>query len=151
VIVTTTDLATAHHPDRFPERRRSGRQWSCRRPSSAGRKRHRLELVRRRFGAHAALRFAPARSQAAVIGLLADSNLSDAAAQLSEVQAAADATGLKLVVLRAGSAGNIDAAFAMLVARQIGALAVGASLGTAKALGLEVPPNALAGADEVIP
>jgi putative ABC transport system substrate-binding protein len=165
--------------------------------------------------------------KAAVIGLLVDSSLPDEAAQLSEVEAAAEATGLKLVVLRAGNAGDIDMAFASLVARQIGALAVGASplfvsrreqlialaarhaipaiyaaheltaagglasyghsvsdayrragvytgwilqgarpadlpilqssklelvinLKTAKALGLEVPPNLLAGADEVV-
>jgi putative tryptophan/tyrosine transport system substrate-binding protein len=166
--------------------------------------------------------------KAAVIGLLVDSNLSDEAAQLSEVEAAAEATRLKLVVLRAGNASDIDAAFASLVAQKIGALAVGASplfvsrreqlialaarhaipaiyaaheltaagglasyghsvsdayrragvytgwilqgarpadlpilqssklelvinLKTAKALGLEVPPNLLAGADEVVP
>jgi putative ABC transport system substrate-binding protein len=65
--------------------------------------------------------------KAAVIGLLVDSNLADAAAQLPAVQAAADITGLELVVLRAGSAGDIDAAFATLVARRIGALVVGAS------------------------
>jgi len=50
-----------------------------------------------------------------------------AAAQLPEVQAAADAAGLKLVVLHAGSASDIDAAFAALVAQRVGALAVGAS------------------------
>ena len=62
-----------------------------------------------------------------VIGLLVDSNFADAAAQVPEVQAAADAAGLKLVVLHAGSPSDIDAAFATLVAQRVGALAVGAS------------------------
>jgi putative ABC transport system substrate-binding protein len=65
--------------------------------------------------------------KAAVIGQLVDRNLADAAAQLPEVQAAADAAGLKLVVLHAGSPSDIDAAFATLVAQRVGALAVGAS------------------------
>jgi putative ABC transport system substrate-binding protein len=65
--------------------------------------------------------------QAAVIGLLVDPNAADAAAQLPEVQAAADAAGLKLLVLHAGSASDIDAAFATLVAQRAGALVLGAS------------------------
>ena len=65
--------------------------------------------------------------KAAVIGLLVDSSLSEAASQVREVQAAADTTGLKLVVLRAASASDIDAAFATLVAQRIGALVVGTS------------------------
>jgi putative tryptophan/tyrosine transport system substrate-binding protein len=65
--------------------------------------------------------------KAAAIGLLVDSNLADAAAQLPQVQAAADAVGLKLVVLHAGSESDIDAAFATLVAQRVGALVVGAS------------------------
>jgi ABC-type uncharacterized transport system substrate-binding protein len=165
--------------------------------------------------------------KATVIGLLADSNLAETASQLPEVQAAADAAGLKLVELHAGSASDIDRAFATLVAQRVDALVVGASpffagrreqlielaarhgvpaiyashemtadgglasygysasdafrragvftgwilkgatpadlpilqssklelvinLNTAKALGLEVPPNLVAGADEVI-
>jgi putative ABC transport system substrate-binding protein len=65
--------------------------------------------------------------KAAVIGLLVDSSLSEAASQVREVQAAADTTGLHLVVLRAAGAGDIDAAFATLVAQRIGALVVGMS------------------------
>ena len=65
--------------------------------------------------------------KAAVIGLLVDSSLSEAASQVREVQAAADTSGLHLVVLRAASAGDIDAAFATLVAQRIGALVVGMS------------------------
>jgi putative tryptophan/tyrosine transport system substrate-binding protein len=64
--------------------------------------------------------------KAAVIGLLVDSNLADAITQLPEVQAAADAAGLDLVVLHAGSASDIDAAFASLVGQRVGALVVGA-------------------------
>lgn len=165
--------------------------------------------------------------KATVIGLLMDSTLADAAAALPEVQAAAAASNLKLVVARAGSASDIEAAFATLVAQRIGGIVVGMSalftsqrqqlialaarhslpaiyaadelvadgglasyghsasdafrragvytgwilkgakpadlpilqsskielvinLRTAKALGLDVPPNLLAGADEVI-
>jgi putative ABC transport system substrate-binding protein len=64
---------------------------------------------------------------AAVIGLLVDSSLDDAASQVREVQAAADTTGLKLVVLRAGGASDIDSAFATLAAQQIRGLVVGSS------------------------
>jgi ABC-type uncharacterized transport system substrate-binding protein len=65
--------------------------------------------------------------KAAVAGLLVDSNGTDAASQVREAQGAADATGLKLLVLQAGSAGDIDAAFATLVAQHVGALVVGSS------------------------
>jgi putative tryptophan/tyrosine transport system substrate-binding protein len=65
--------------------------------------------------------------KAEVIGLLLDANLADAASQLAQVQAAADTVGLKLVVLHAGSASDIDAAFATLVAQRVAALVVGAS------------------------
>jgi putative tryptophan/tyrosine transport system substrate-binding protein len=165
--------------------------------------------------------------KATVIGLLMDSTLADAVAALPEVQAAAEASNLKLVVARAGGASDIEAAFATLVAQRVGGIVVGTSafftsqrqqliglaarhsvpaiyaademavdgglasyghsasdafrragvytgwilkgarpadlpilqsskielvvnLNTAKALGLEVPPNLLAGADEVI-
>jgi putative ABC transport system substrate-binding protein len=65
--------------------------------------------------------------EATVIGLLVDATLADAAAQVAQVQVAADTTGLKLVVVRAGSAAEIQPAFAALVAQQVGALVVGAS------------------------
>jgi putative ABC transport system substrate-binding protein len=65
--------------------------------------------------------------KAAVIGILVDSNLSDAAAQLPQLQAGADASKLKLVVLRAGSAAEIQPAYAALAAQRVGALLVGAS------------------------
>jgi putative tryptophan/tyrosine transport system substrate-binding protein len=64
--------------------------------------------------------------QATVIGLLIDPDFADAA-QLAQAQAAADLAGLTLVVLHAGSASEIEAAFATLVARHAGALVVGAS------------------------
>jgi putative ABC transport system substrate-binding protein len=84
-----------------------------------------------RFGAD----LAPARlsllhqlvPKAAVIGLLLDTHLPDAAAQVPQVQAAAEAAGLELVELHAGSEGEIDAAFATLAAQRVGALVVGAS------------------------
>jgi putative tryptophan/tyrosine transport system substrate-binding protein len=65
--------------------------------------------------------------KAEVIGLLTDSNLADAAAQVPQMQAAAADSGLKLVVLRAGSASDIDAAFSTLAAQRVGALVVGMS------------------------
>jgi putative tryptophan/tyrosine transport system substrate-binding protein len=64
---------------------------------------------------------------ASVLGVLVDSSLADDAAQLPQLQAAADATGLKLVVVRAGNPRDIDAAIATLVAQRVGALVVGAS------------------------
>jgi len=64
--------------------------------------------------------------KATVIGLLVGSDLVDAA-QLSQVQATADLAGLELVVSHAGSASDIEGAFATLVARRVGALVVGAS------------------------
>jgi putative ABC transport system substrate-binding protein len=63
--------------------------------------------------------------KATLIGLLADSDPADAA-QLPQMQAAADANGLRLVVLQAGSASEIERAFASLIAQRVGALVVGA-------------------------
>ena len=64
--------------------------------------------------------------KATVLGLMVDSNLADAAA-VAEVQAAADASALRLVVARAGNTGEIEAAFATLLAQQVGGVVVGAS------------------------
>jgi putative ABC transport system substrate-binding protein len=64
--------------------------------------------------------------RATVVGLLLDPDFADPA-QLSEVQAAAELAGLTLVVLHAGNASEIEAAFATLVARRAGALVVAAS------------------------
>ncbi|HEY6257840.1 MAG TPA: ABC transporter substrate-binding protein [Xanthobacteraceae bacterium] len=65
--------------------------------------------------------------KAEVFGFLVDANLSEAATQLREMRAAADTTKLKVVVAQAGSAGDIDAAFATLLAQPVGGLVVGAS------------------------
>ena len=65
--------------------------------------------------------------EATVIGLLMDSSLADTGAALPAVQAAAAASNLKLVVARAGSAGDIEAAFASLVAQRVGGIVVGTS------------------------
>jgi putative tryptophan/tyrosine transport system substrate-binding protein len=64
--------------------------------------------------------------QATLIGLLMDPDFADPA-QLSQAQAAAELAGLRLVVLHAGNASEIEAAFAALVAQRAGALVVGAS------------------------
>src|SRR6516164_9539400 len=63
---------------------------------------------------------------AAVIALLVDLNVPDAAPRVSEVQTAARALGLQLVVLNARTASDIDMAFASLVQERAGALVVGA-------------------------
>jgi putative ABC transport system substrate-binding protein len=65
--------------------------------------------------------------KAAVIGLLLDSNLGDAASQVREVQTAADTTGLKLIVLHAATDADIDAAFTTLAAQRVGGLVVASS------------------------
>jgi putative tryptophan/tyrosine transport system substrate-binding protein len=128
VIVTTTDLATAAakaatatipivflsaaDPAKsgLPGQNVTGLSWFG------------ADMAPARFGL--ARQLAP---KAAIIGLLVDSNVTDATSQVREVQAAADTTGLQLVVLRAGSAADIDAAFATLVAQKVGALVVGSS------------------------
>jgi ABC-type uncharacterized transport system substrate-binding protein len=63
---------------------------------------------------------------AAVIALLVDLNVPDAASLVSEVQAAARTLRLQLAVLNARTASDIDAAFASLVRERASALVVGA-------------------------
>ena len=63
---------------------------------------------------------------AAVIALLVDLNVPDAASRVSEVQAVARTLGLQLVVLNARTASDIDRAFASLVRDRASALVVGA-------------------------
>lgn len=63
---------------------------------------------------------------AAVIALLVDLNVPDAASRAGEVQAAARALRLHLVVLNVRTASDIDMAFASLAREQVGALIVGA-------------------------
>jgi putative ABC transport system substrate-binding protein len=63
---------------------------------------------------------------AAIIALLVDQNLPEAASQVSQVQAAARTLGLQLVVLNARTASDIDMAFASLVRERASALVVGA-------------------------
>jgi putative ABC transport system substrate-binding protein len=62
---------------------------------------------------------------AALIALLVDPNQADFVIQLKEMQEAARAFGLQLVVLNARTAGDIDAAFGTIQQRQAGALMVG--------------------------
>ena len=63
---------------------------------------------------------------AAVIALLVDLNVPDAASRAGEVQAAARALRLQLVVLNVRTASDIDMAFASLAREQVAALVVGA-------------------------
>jgi len=62
---------------------------------------------------------------AAVIALLVNSKLPEAARTLSDAQEAARALGLHLLVLNASTPGEINAAFAALVEKRAGALLVG--------------------------
>ena len=63
---------------------------------------------------------------AAVIALLVDLNVPDAASRASQVEAAARALGLQLVLLNARTASDIDVAFASVARERVGALVVGA-------------------------
>jgi putative ABC transport system substrate-binding protein len=66
-------------------------------------------------------------AKAATIALLLDPNFPSAGAQLREMQGAARSLGLNLLVLNAGNASEIDAAFTRLVGEGAGALAVAAT------------------------
>jgi putative tryptophan/tyrosine transport system substrate-binding protein len=73
----------------------------------------RLELLRQ---------FVP---KATTIGMIVFPNTSETEAERTDLQAAAAAIGRQLIVLDIKSDGNIEAAFASLVARGVGALYVG--------------------------
>jgi putative ABC transport system substrate-binding protein len=64
--------------------------------------------------------------QAGVIALLVNPNNPNAEPMIRDVQAAARAKGLRLPILKAGTEGEIDAAFASLPELQVRALVVGA-------------------------
>jgi len=61
------------------------------------------------------------------IGVLVDSDNTNAQIQIEEAQRAARARGLRLVVVKAHSEQELDAAFSTLAAEKVGALLVGAS------------------------
>jgi putative tryptophan/tyrosine transport system substrate-binding protein len=63
--------------------------------------------------------------KAAVVGLLVDENVPDFVTQVPAVQEAARILGLQLIVLKVGTASDIDTAFAALVRERAGALVVG--------------------------
>ena len=65
---------------------------------------------------------------AATLGLLVNPNNPNAVPDITEMQAAADALGAQLKVLRAGAAHDLEKAFADIAERQIGALLVGVDL-----------------------
>ena len=62
------------------------------------------------------------------IGFLVDPRVPYAVAQLREAETAADLLGVRLVILKASSPGEIETVFGSLVERQIGALLVGAGV-----------------------
>jgi putative ABC transport system substrate-binding protein len=64
--------------------------------------------------------------KATVIGLMVEATPAGAAS-VAAVQAAAAASGLTLVVARAGNTGDIEAAYATLLAQQVGGVVVGTS------------------------
>jgi putative tryptophan/tyrosine transport system substrate-binding protein len=63
---------------------------------------------------------------AAAIGMLINPNRPNADGQQRDAQAAARALGRELVILRAGAAPELDAAFATIAAKRIGGLLIGA-------------------------
>jgi len=63
---------------------------------------------------------------ATVIAFLVNPNEPTAESQISDVQAAAREVGQQLIILRAGTESEIDAAFAAIVQQRVGALLVGA-------------------------
>jgi putative ABC transport system substrate-binding protein len=65
--------------------------------------------------------------KAATIALLVDPNHPSAEVQSREMREAVHSLGLNLLILRAGTVGDIDTAFATLVRERVGALAVSAS------------------------
>jgi putative ABC transport system substrate-binding protein len=65
--------------------------------------------------------------QGDVFGLLVDPSLAEAQLQVREVRAAADLSGIKLVVAQAANAADIDAVFAILMAQSVRGLVVGGS------------------------
>src|SRR5262249_44550350 len=64
--------------------------------------------------------------QAALMGLLVNPRSPDSEAQLKGLQAAAHAIGQQIVVVEAGSDGELDAAFATLAHHRVDALIVAA-------------------------
>jgi putative ABC transport system substrate-binding protein len=62
---------------------------------------------------------------AAVIAVLVDQNVPDAVAQMPAMQAASRTLGLKLIVVLARTASDVDTAFATFVGERAGALVVG--------------------------
>jgi putative tryptophan/tyrosine transport system substrate-binding protein len=65
---------------------------------------------------------------AATIGILANPNYPDAAAEVADVQAAARAGGLELQIIHASNEGELEAVFADMEKRRIGALVVAADV-----------------------
>jgi putative ABC transport system substrate-binding protein len=63
---------------------------------------------------------------AALVGFLANPTNADTTVKIKDAQAAADSVGQKLLVVQAGTEGELEAAFAMLVQRRASALVVGA-------------------------
>ena len=65
--------------------------------------------------------------KAATIALLVDPNHPSAEVQSREMREAVHTLGLNLLILRAGTVGDMEAAFATLANQRVGALAVSAS------------------------
>jgi putative ABC transport system substrate-binding protein len=62
--------------------------------------------------------------QVPIIGFLVNPSDANAEASISDIHAAADALGLRLILLKAGTDDQIDAAFAALIQQRVGALVV---------------------------
>jgi putative tryptophan/tyrosine transport system substrate-binding protein len=62
----------------------------------------------------------------AVIGILVNPNRPDAVTQVKDIEAAARTLGLQVIIMSAGTEGDVDAAFMALVQQRLGALLISA-------------------------
>ena len=123
---TSREKRDLDDPDRLRRRRRPGRARPGCQSRPAGRQPHwrdvmDIELMPKRLELLSEL-----VPQARVIALLVNPNNPNAERTMRDVQEAANAKGVQLLILKAGTESEIDAAFATLVQLHAGALLVGA-------------------------
>ena len=112
--------------DRICGRQRSGQGWSCRQSKSARRQSHRRELARQRDRHEATGVTTLVRTQGHHdCDVHVFQNIPDSEAERKDVQAAAQAFGLQLIMIDVSSDHDIEAAFATFAQRRADALYVG--------------------------